>query len=91
MIYSFQVVFERTEEIWWDKHLAKEAIKCSAGTFVQGSKSVILLNMFAENLELFYYKRIISRFDIKGNETISGNAKYYANDLSYKNYLYSGF
>lgn len=31
------------------------------------------------------------RFDIKGKETISGNAKYYANDLSYKNYLYSGF
>ena len=31
------------------------------------------------------------RFDIKGKETIAGNAKYYANDLSYKNYLYSGF
>jgi predicted AAA+ superfamily ATPase len=30
-------------------------------------------------------------FDIKGKETIAGNAKYYANDLSYKNYLYSGF
>jgi len=31
------------------------------------------------------------RFDIKGKETIAGNAKYYANDLAYKNYLYSGF
>lgn len=31
------------------------------------------------------------RFDIKGKETIAGNAKFYANDLSYKNYLYSGF
>ncbi len=31
------------------------------------------------------------RFDIKGKETIAGNAKYYANDLCYKNYLYSGF
>ncbi len=31
------------------------------------------------------------RYDIRGKETISGNCKYYINDLSYKNYLYSGF
>lgn len=31
------------------------------------------------------------RFDIRGKETISGNGKYYMNDLAYKNYLYSGF
>lgn len=31
------------------------------------------------------------RFDIKGKVTIAGNVKYYSNDLSYKNYLYSGF
>lgn len=31
------------------------------------------------------------RYDIKGKETISGNSKYYSNDLAYKNYLYSGF
>jgi predicted AAA+ superfamily ATPase len=31
------------------------------------------------------------RYDIKGKEIISGNSKFYANDLSYKNYLYSGF
>lgn len=31
------------------------------------------------------------RFDIRGKETISGNSKYYINDLAYKNYLYSGF
>lgn len=31
------------------------------------------------------------RYDIKGKETISGNGKYYSNDLAYKNYLYSGF
>ncbi|MBD1434974.1 ATP-binding protein [Sphingobacterium sp. DN00404] len=31
------------------------------------------------------------RFDIRGKETISGNGKYYVNDLAYKNYLYSGF
>lgn len=31
------------------------------------------------------------RYDIRGRETISGNCKYYINDLSFKNYLYSGF
>jgi len=30
------------------------------------------------------------RYDIRGKDTISGNAKYYINDLAYKNYLYSG-
>lgn len=33
----------------------------------------------------------VERFNIKGKETISGNAKYYINDLSFKNYLYPGF
>ncbi|MFV0506133.1 MAG: ATP-binding protein [Bacteroidales bacterium] len=31
------------------------------------------------------------RFDIKGKDTLSGTCKYYINDLSFKNYLYSGF
>lgn len=31
------------------------------------------------------------RYDIKGKDTLSGNSKFYINDLSYKNYLYSGF
>lgn len=31
------------------------------------------------------------RYDIKGKEVLSGVAKYYMNDLAYKNYLYSGF
>ncbi len=31
------------------------------------------------------------RYNIKGKDIISGNAKYYLNDLAYKNYLYSGF
>jgi len=31
------------------------------------------------------------RYDIRGKETIAGNAKYYVNDLAYKNYLYTGF
>ena len=31
------------------------------------------------------------RYDIKGKEIIAGNAKYYLNDLSFKNLLYPGF
>lgn len=31
------------------------------------------------------------RYDIRGKDTISGNCKYYINDLSFKNYLYTGF
>ena len=31
------------------------------------------------------------RYDIRGKGTVSGNAKYYINDLGYKNYLYTGF
>lgn len=31
------------------------------------------------------------RYDIKGKDILSGNVKYYINDLAYKNYLYSGF
>ncbi|MDR1739977.1 MAG: ATP-binding protein [Bacteroidales bacterium] len=31
------------------------------------------------------------RYDIRGKDTISGNCKYYINDLAYKNYLYTGF
>lgn len=31
------------------------------------------------------------RYNIKGKDVISGNCKYYLNDLSFKNYLYPGF
>ena len=31
------------------------------------------------------------RFDLRGKETISGNAKYYSNDQAYKNYLFTGY
>lgn len=31
------------------------------------------------------------RYDIKGKDTVSGNCKYYINDLAFKNYLYSDF
>jgi predicted AAA+ superfamily ATPase len=33
----------------------------------------------------------VERYDIRGKETISGNCKYYINDISFKNYLYPGF
>ena len=33
----------------------------------------------------------VERYDIRGKETISGNCKYYINDLSFKNYLFPGF
>jgi predicted AAA+ superfamily ATPase len=33
----------------------------------------------------------VERYDIRGKETISGNVKYYCNDLAYKNYLFRGF
>jgi hypothetical protein len=33
----------------------------------------------------------VDRYNIKGKETISGTHKYYANDLSFKNFLYSGY
>lgn len=33
----------------------------------------------------------VERYDIRGKDTISGNSKYYINDLSFKNYLYTGF
>lgn len=32
-----------------------------------------------------------NRYDIKGKATLSGNSKFYINDLAYKNYLYSGY
>ena len=31
------------------------------------------------------------RFDIRGKETIAGNAKYYSNDHAYRNYLFGGY
>ena len=33
----------------------------------------------------------VDRFNIKGKDIVSGNCKYYINDLAFKNYLYPGF
>lgn len=32
-----------------------------------------------------------NRYDIKGKDIISGNTKFYSNDLAYKNYLFMGY
>ncbi|MBQ8520614.1 MAG: ATP-binding protein [Bacteroides sp.] len=37
-----------------------------------------------------YLAHRVERYNIKGKEVISGTYKYYMNDLSFKNYLYSG-
>lgn len=42
-------------------------------------------------IEDTYLVHRCDRYDIKGKDTLSGNAKYYINDLAYKNYLYSGY
>lgn len=44
--------------------------------------------LYIENTFLIHR---VERYNIKGKETISGNSKFYLNDLSFKNYLYSGF
>lgn len=42
-------------------------------------------------LEQAYIIHRCERYNIKGKEIVSGNAKFYLNDLSFKNYLYRGF
>lgn len=42
-------------------------------------------------IEDTYLIHKVERYDIRGKDTISGNSKYYINDLSFKNYLYTGF
>ncbi|MDR1882796.1 MAG: ATP-binding protein [Prevotella sp.] len=42
-------------------------------------------------IEDAYLIHRVERYNIKGKETIAGNCKYYANDLSFNNYLYQGF
>ncbi|MFI3239184.1 MAG: ATP-binding protein [Bacteroidales bacterium] len=65
-----------------------------------------IINYFASNKRKTNYETISSyisyfersflihraeRYNIKGKDTISGNCKYYINDLGYHNYLYSGY
>lgn len=49
------------------------------------------LSSYINYLENSFLIHRAERYNIKGKETISGNCKYYLNDLSYRNYLYSGY
>lgn len=49
------------------------------------------LSSYISYLESSFLVHRAERYNIKGKETISGNCKYYLNDLSYRNYLYSGY
>ncbi len=49
------------------------------------------LSSYISYLESSFLLHRAERYNIKGKETISGNCKYYLNDLSYRNYLYSGY
>lgn len=58
----------------------------------QGRKtSYEAVSTYIEYIEDAFLIHRCDRYDIKGKDTLSGNAKYYINDLSYKNYLYSGY
>ena len=49
------------------------------------------LSSYISYLENSFLIHRAERYNIKGKETISGNCKYYLNDLGYRNYLYSGY
>lgn len=49
------------------------------------------LSLYISYLENSFLIHRVERYNIKGKDTISGNCKYYLNDLSYRNYLYPGF
>jgi uncharacterized protein len=41
-------------------------------------------------IEQTYIIHKCERYDVRGKELVGGNAKYYLNDLSFKNFIYSG-
>ena len=49
------------------------------------------LSSYLNYLENSFLVHRAQRYNIKGKETISGNSKYYLNDLAYRNYLYTGY
>ncbi len=49
------------------------------------------LSNYISYIESTFMIHRCERYDIKGKDIISGNVKYYTNDLAYKNYLYTGF
>jgi predicted AAA+ superfamily ATPase len=46
---------------------------------------------YIEYLQNSFLIHRVERYNIKGKEIVSGTNKYYINDLSFKNYLYSSF
>src|SRR5690554_1984971 len=49
------------------------------------------LSSYINYLENSFLVHRAARYSIKGKDTISGNSKYYLNDLAYRNYLYAGY
>jgi len=49
------------------------------------------LSAYISYLENSFLIHRAERYNIKGKETVSGNCKYYINDLGFHNYLYAGF
>lgn len=49
------------------------------------------LSSYISYLENSFLIHRAERYNIKGRDTISGNSKYYLNDLCYRNYLYAGY
>ncbi|MDO4230116.1 MAG: ATP-binding protein [Capnocytophaga sp.] len=49
------------------------------------------LSSYINYLETSFLVHRTERYNIKGKDVISGNNKFYMNDLAYRNYLYSGF
>lgn len=49
------------------------------------------MSSYINYLENSFLIHRAERYNIKGKGTISGNSKYYLNDLSYRNYLYSAY
>lgn len=49
------------------------------------------LSSYVHYLENSFLLHRAERYNIRGKDTISGQCKYYLNDLSYRNYLYPGF
>ncbi|WP_441007146.1 DUF4143 domain-containing protein [Porphyromonas gingivalis] len=50
-----------------------------------------MVSSYISYLESSFLVHRGERYNIKRKDTISGNCKYYLNDLCYHNYLYSGF
>ena len=58
----------------------------------QGRKaSYDIISAYIRYIEDSFLIHRCERYDIKGKDTLSGNAKFYINDLAYKNYLYPGY